>query len=64
MESHNVWRLKMTLWVLVAFPAPSDFVVQLGGRQGSQVGRVGTGDADSVVCSEEERKMIHDASKR
>lgn len=60
MESHDVWRLKMALRVLVAFPAPSHFVVQLGGRQGRQIGRVGTGDADSIICVEAERQTIRD----
>ena len=48
-EAHDVGRLEMALRVLVAFPAASYFVVQLGGGQGSQEGRVGTGDAHSII---------------
>lgn len=48
-EADDVGRLEMALWVLVAFPAPPDLVVQLRGGKGSQVGRVGTRDADSVI---------------
>lgn len=49
MEPHYVGRLKVALWVLVTFPAPTYFVVKLGGGQGSQEGRVGTGDAHSII---------------
>lgn len=49
MEAYYVGRLKMALWVLVAFPAPTYLVVKLGGGQGSQEGRVGTGDAHSII---------------
>lgn len=49
METHYVRRLKMALWILVAFPAAAYFVVKLGGGQRSQEGRVGTGDAHSII---------------
>lgn len=49
METHDVGRLKMALWVLVTFTAAAYFIVKLGGGQRSQEGRVGTGDADSVI---------------
>lgn len=48
-EAHYVGRLKVALWVLVTFPAATYFVVKLGGGQGSQEGRVGTGDAHSII---------------
>lgn len=48
-EANNVGRFKVALWVLVTFPAVPYFVVQLGGGQRSQEGRVGRGDADSVI---------------
>lgn len=48
-QAHDVGRLKMTLRVLVALPAAPHLVVELGGGQGCQEGRVGAGDAHSVV---------------
>lgn len=49
METHYIWRLKMALGVLVTFPAPSYFIVKLGGGQWSHKGCVGTGDAHSAI---------------
>lgn len=48
-EADHVGRLKMALWVLVAFTAPPDFVVELRGGQGGQVGGVGRRDAHPIV---------------
>lgn len=49
MEAHHVGSLEVALRVLVTFPAPPHFVVELGGGQGSKEGRVGTGDAHAVI---------------
>lgn len=49
MEAHHVRSLKMALGVLVPLPTPPDFIVKLGRRNGSQVGRVGARDADSII---------------
>lgn len=49
MKADDVRRLKVALRALVPFPAPSDFVVKLGGGQRSQKRRVGAGNADSIV---------------
>lgn len=49
MEAHHIRSLKMALRVLVSFPAPSDFIVKLRRGNGSQVGRVGTRDTDSIL---------------
>lgn len=48
-EANDVGRLEVTLGVLVPLPAAADFVVQLGGGERSQEGRVGRGDADAAV---------------
>lgn len=49
MKADDVRCLKVALGTLVAFPAPSDFIVKLGGGQRSQKRRVGAGNADSIV---------------
>lgn len=48
-EADHVGRLEMALWVLVALAAPPDFIIELGGGQGGQVGGVGGRDAHSII---------------
>lgn len=48
-EADHVGRLKMALWVLVAFTASPDFIVELGGGQGGQVGGVRRRDAHAII---------------
>lgn len=50
-QTHHIRRLKVALGVLVSFPAAAHFVVELGGGQRGQVGRVGTRDAHAVLCT-------------
>jgi len=48
-QAHHVGRLKVALGVLVALAAAPDLVVELGGGQRRQEGRVGGGDAHAVL---------------
>lgn len=50
-QTHHVRRLKVALGVLVPFAAATHFIVELGGGQRGQVGRVGTRDAHAVLCT-------------
>lgn len=50
-QTYHIWRLKVALGVLVSFPAAAHFIVELGGGQRGQVGRVGARDAHAVLCT-------------